>query len=104
MDFREFGQVCYHTYTYVTKIDPHSKNSPGHLCLDNPPRAGLSETIYAKQGNAANKLHKPGPLKKQSRLDVEVLIGIVIKNKIRTDDEVVLFSKKPSMEGKGSIQ
>ena len=96
--------MYYHAYTYVTKIDPHFKNSPGHLCLDNLPRAGLSEAIYAKQRNAANKLHKPGPLKKQPCLDVEVLNGIVIKNKIRTDDEVVLFSKKQSMEGKGSIQ
>ena len=35
---------------------------------------------------------------------MEVLNGIVMKNKIRTVDEVVLFSKKQSMEGKGSIQ
>ena len=25
VDFREFGQVYYHAYTYVTKIDPHFK-------------------------------------------------------------------------------
>ena len=25
VDFREFGQLYYHAYTYVTKIDPHFK-------------------------------------------------------------------------------
>ena len=103
VDFREFGHY-YHAYTYVTKIDPHIKTSPDHPCLDNPPRAGLSEAIYAKQRNAAKKPKKSGPLKKQLRLDVEVLNDIVIKNKIRTDDELVLFSKKQSMEGKRDIQ
>ena len=79
--------MYYHAYTYVTKIDPHFKTSLGHPCLDNPLRADLSEAIYAKQRNAANKPQKSGPPKKQPRLDVEVLNDIVIKNKIRTDDE-----------------
>ena len=104
VDFREFGQVYYHEYTYVIKIDPHFKTSSGHPCLDNPLRAGLSEAIYAKQRNAANKPKKSGPPKKQSRLDVEVLNDIVIKNKIRTDNELALFGKKQSMEGKRDIQ
>ena len=104
VDFREFGQLYYHAYTYVTKIDPHFKTSPGHPCLDNLLRVGLNGAIYAKQRNAANKPQKSGPPKKQPRLDVEVLNGIVIKNKIRTDDELVLFSKKQTMEGKRDIQ
>ena len=58
MDFRESGQVHYHAYTYVTKIDPYFKTCPGHHCLDDPPRSGFSEAIYAKQRNAANKPQK----------------------------------------------
>ena len=104
VNFRVFGQEYYHAYTYVTKIGPHFKTSPGHSCLHNPPRAGRSEAIFAKQRNAANKPQKSGTQKKQPRLDVEALNEIVIKNKIGTDDELVLFSKKQSMEGKRDIQ
>ena len=93
---------CTSMHTHVTKIDPHFKTSPGHPCLDNPPQVGLSEAKYAKQRNTASKPQKSGPPKKQPCLDVEVLNDIVIKN--RTDDELVLFSKKQSMEGKRDIQ
>ena len=99
VDFTEFDQVYYHAYRYITKIDSHFKTSPSHPCLDNPPRAGLSEAIYAKQQNAAKKPKKSCHPKKEPRLDVEALNDIVIKIKIRTNNELVLVSKKHSMEG-----
>ena len=100
VDFRELGQVYYHAYTYITKIDPHFKTSPGHPCLDNPPRAGLSKAIYSKQLNAVNKLKKSGPPKKQPRLDVEELNDIFIqKKKSEPMMNLLCLVKKQSMEG-----
>ena len=44
------------------------------------------------------------PKRKQPRVYVEVLNDTVIKNKIRTNDDLVLFHKRQSMEDKRDIQ
>ena len=81
VDFREFGQLFYHAYTYVTKIDPYFKTSPGHPCLDNLLRAGLNGTTYAKQRNAANKPQKSGPQKNSLVLMWRCSMALLSKTK-----------------------
>ena len=102
--FKEFGQVYYHAYIYFTKIHSLFKTSPGHPFLGNPPRAGLSEVYMLSNEmlSIISKIWSPPP-KKKPRLHVEVLNDIAIKNKIRTNDELLLFSKKQSIEGKRDI-
>ena len=68
----------------------------------------LPELVLAKPYMLSNKMlpkksKKYDPPKKQLRLDVELLSDIVIKNKTKTVNELVLFSKNSSMEGKRDI-
>ena len=68
----------------------------------------LPELVLAKPYMLSNKMlpkksKKYDPPKKQLRLDVELLSDIVIKNKTKTVNELVLFSKNRSMEGKRDI-
>ena len=74
-----------------------------YIYIDKSAQAGLTEAVYVNQQNADNKALKPSPPKRKPRLDVNVLNEVVIKNKIRTNDELVFFNKKQSMESKRHI-
>ena len=82
---------CIYIYIYI------------YIYIDKSAQAGLTEAVYVNQQNAENKALKPSPPKRKPRLDVNVLNEVVIKNKIRTNDELVFFNKKQSMESKRHI-
>ena len=112
-DFRERGGTYYDVFDYVQKLDSHIFLSPGHAGLVNPVQPRTTSAIKARKraGNSGAGGHqrpKPAkaakPVKKEKRMDMDVLHDIIVNNQIRTDEQLAALAKNSAADGKRDLQ
>lgn len=104
LDFLDFHDTYYDAFKYVVKRDiNHYETSPGHPELDNrPPQT--SAAINAKRvQEVAEGGRKARAPKRRKRLDNAEIFHIVVKNNVRTDDELSMFAIRQMREGNDEL-
>ena len=103
VDFLEFHDTYFHAFEYIIKQDTHYVTSPGHRKLDNS-APQTSAAISAKRKlTIEKKQSSEKSIKKRPRMDNSTIYHIIVKNDLKTDNDLCAFSKMQLKEGNEDI-
>ncbi len=99
VNFSDSHSNYYEAWLYCTKSDANAIFSIGHPDLTNPPRTNVASVRRrAQSGNAAER-----PASKKPRFDALQLSNLILRNKIKTETELMSLAHAQKAEGKTDV-